>query len=687
MEPRWGSVRVKLSGMDAMAGRVHVAGISDEDISKVREASDIVSVFADRIPLRQKGRTYWCCCPFHDERTPSCQIDPSTQLFYCFGCHEGGDVFTYIMKTEDIDFPDAVRKLADRAGIEIHETGKGAVSRSYKTRLKEVCKEACEFYHLQLMRLKSPEADAARAYLGSRGLGGEVPKRWTLGFAPGRGALMAHLRGKGYSVKEMVDANVVTQYEGRSPRDRFFNRIMFPIFDDAGECIAFGGRVVGQGEPKYLNSQETPLFHKSSVLYGLDRAKAAMTSTGVALVVEGYTDVIALHEAGMTNAVATLGTALTKQHIRILSRHAGSKIVYLFDGDEAGQRAADRALGFIGETLTPEAGRKRIELCACTLPDDLDPADFVAQRGIDALREQLDAAPPLISYGIDRRIRNHDTSTAEGRAAAFAEAIAVLAPIKDSLLAKDYAVQIAGRLHVRENDALERLALLQVPREPQEEGWRSAGAGGRANAGGRAGSGNSRPAPQEAGAAGSYDEYAGYVPDDYLPADAGPAAGQQPAPAVQLSESERNRRRFEEVFVGICARHPELAGAYAEVLASTQWHAPQTSQLAERLLDIVAEQPNATAAEVVGLLTMEFPGSTRVFVAEQADTQDPETYAAFLAEELAIGDLDDAVVAYRAQLRNPGSMSSEEYDLLFQTVSALQRELVSRRIEHARSML
>ncbi len=663
-----------------------MAGISDDDIQKVREASDIVSVFADRIPLRQKGRTYWCCCPFHDENTPSCQIDPSTQLFYCFGCHEGGDVFTYIMKTEDIDFPDAVRKLADRAGIEIHETGKGAVSRSYKTRLKEVCKETCDFYHFQLMRVKSTDADAARAYLGGRELGGQVAKRWKLGFAPGRGALLNHLRQKGYSVKEMVDANVVTQYEGRAPRDRFFNRIMFPIFDDAGECIAFGGRVVGQGEPKYLNSQETPLFRKSTVLYGLDRAKAAMTSTGTALVVEGYTDVIALHEAGMTNAVATLGTALTKQHIRILSRHAGSKIVYLFDGDEAGQRAADRALGFIGDTLTPEAGRKRIELCACTLPDDLDPADFVAQRGIDALREQLDAAPPLISYGIDRRIGRFDTSSAEGRAAAFEEAIAVLAPIKDSLLAKEYAVQIAGRLHVRENDALERLSKLEVPREQSYEDQRSSGGNQRMDARGAA---SAQTASNE-GAAQAFDgrdEYEGYVPDDYLPADVGFASASQQAPMPPLSEYEKNRRRFEEVFIGLCARYPQLANAHADALATTQWHAPLHARLSERLLDIVAEQPEATASEVVGLLTMEFPHSARVFVESQADAQSPESYADFLAEELAIGDMDDAVVAYRAQLRNPGSMSSEEYDLLFQTVSALQRDLVSRRIEHARSRL
>ena len=171
-----------------------VAGISDEDIQKVRAATDLVSLFSERVPLRQRGRDFWCCCPFHDEKSPSCKIDPATQQFYCFGCHEHGDVFSFVMKTEDIDFPDAVRRLADRAHIEIHESGgRGGVSRSYKERLRGVCQETRDFYHQQLMRLKSPEADAARSYLASRGLGGQVPAHWHLGFAPGHGALMRHL--------------------------------------------------------------------------------------------------------------------------------------------------------------------------------------------------------------------------------------------------------------------------------------------------------------------------------------------------------------------------------------------------------------------------------------------------------------------------------------------------------------
>ena len=618
-----------------------MAGFSEEDIRRVREANDIVSVFADRVPLKQKGRWLWCCCPFHEEKSPSCKVDPDTQQFYCFGCHEGGDVFSYIMKSEDISFPDAVRRLAERANIPLEETGGNAVPQSYKARLKDICRETQEYYHLQLMRLKTPEADAARAYLSSRGLGGDIPKRWQLGFAPGRGALMTHLRSKGFNQKEMVDANVATAYEGRRAQDRFFNRIMFPIFDETGDAIAFGGRVVGKGEPKYLNSTDTPLFHKSNVLYGLDKAKATMAAKGVAIVVEGYTDVIALHEAGVTNAVATLGTALTKQHIRVLSRHAKKKIIYLFDGDSAGQRAADRALEFIDDSMTPEAGRKRIELCACTLPDDLDPADFVAQRGAEALQEQLDAARPLIEFGIEYRMRPFDTASAEGRASAFQAAIAVLAPIKDSLLAKDYAVQIASRLRIRENDALDQLSRLHT----------------------------AKPAS---------------------PSEREPDAAEAPVheePVIQLTEQERNRRRFEAVFIGLCARHPELAQAHADTLAQTMWHGPEHAGISDQLLAIVAGNSQTPASEIIGRITTDHPASARMFVAGGADATDPASYARFLADELSIGDMEDAIETYKAQLKRPDSMSSEEYDLLFETVAQMQKDLAARRAAHARAAL
>ncbi|MCR5582009.1 MAG: DNA primase [Eggerthellaceae bacterium] len=657
-----------------------MAGISDEDKERVRAATDIVALFSERSVMRQKGRDFWCCCPFHEEKSPSCKVDPNTQQYYCFGCHEHGDVFTYVMKTEGIEFPDAVRRLAERAGIEIKESGGPSIPRSYKERLRGVCNDTRDFYHSQLMRLKSPEADAARAYLGGRNLGGSVPKDWNLGFAPGRGALIAHLRSRGYSIKEMVDANVVVQYDGSRPRDRFFNRIMFPIHDESGQCIAFGGRVVGKGEPKYLNTNDTPLFHKSNVLFGLDKAKSRMTSTGTAIVVEGYTDVIALHESGVTNAVATLGTALTTQHIRVLSRHAGKRVIYLFDGDEAGQRATDRALGFIDESMTPEAGKHQVELLACTLPDDLDPADFVSQRGVEALQAELDAAKPLIAFGIDRHIARFDTSTAEGRTAAFADAIALLAPIKDSLLATEYAVDIAGRLHVRESDAIERLKRLTPPTRRDYSRNANGNAAGKGKGKPQAASRSAAPMP-------SAPEDPEYVPyDEYVPFEAyesGPASAPEPMPApVELSVYERNRRRYEAEFIGVCAHHPELVMSYAASLAQVAWHVPLHAQAADELLAAIAENPQLTPAELAARITSQYPEASRLLVERESDASagdDFNAYASFLSEILATGDLASQIETYRAQLSHPESLSEEESELLFETVSALQHELAERR--------
>lgn len=611
--------------------------IGESDIQKVREASDVVSIIGERSPVKQRGRDFWCCCPLHNEKTPSLKIDPAMQLWHCFGCGEGGDVFGFVMKADDLSFPEAVRKLAERAHIELADEGGRSVAGSHKARLKAVCAEAADFFHLQLMRGASPAAGAARAYLAGRGLGGSVPKTWQLGFAPGGGQLVRHLTAKGFSPREMVDANVVVDAGGKL-RDRFFNRVMFPIKDVQGDCIAFGGRVIGDGQPKYLNSQETPLFHKSQVLYGLDRAKSAMASSGVAVVTEGYTDVIALHEAGIENAVATLGTALTTRHIRLLSRHARHRIVYLFDGDAAGQRAADRALAFIDETMTPEAGRSQVELVAVTLPDDLDPADFVAQRGADALRALIDRAQPLLQYGIDRRLAAHDLMRPEGRAAALADALSVLAPIKDSLLAKDYAAQIAGRVRAREQDVLDQLARLKADR---------------------------RTVGDEPAAA---------------PVPGASAAGEGIAP--RLSSAELSRRRFEREFLSLLARHPHLALARADALAVVQWREPVHARLAQSLLATLSDDPGASAARIVTDAARDMPAAAGLLTSgTMADGADPEELAAFLAEELAIGDIEDGIAMMRARLAKPG-LDPDEHEALFESVAGMQRDLTRRKLSH-----
>ena len=609
-----------------------MAGISDEDIQKVRDANDVVAVIGERVPVKQKGRDFWCCCPLHQEKTPSFKIDPSTQLWHCFGCGEGGDVFSFIMKTEDMTFPEAVRRLAERAHIDIVEAGgRGSVPASRKARLKDICARTAEFYHTQLMRGRGAEADAARSYLASRGFGGKVPGKWCLGFAPGRGALVRHLSSLGFKADEMVAANVALDGRG-ALRDRFYNRVMFPIFDVSGDCIAFGGRVIGTGEPKYLNSQETPLFHKSQVLYGLDHAKAAMAATGVAIVVEGYTDVIALHEAGIENAVATLGTALTMRHIRVLSRHASKRIVYLFDGDAAGQRAADRALAFIDKSMTPEAGRSQVDLVAVTLPDNLDPAEFVQARGSDALRELVDDAKPLLEYGIDRRLASHNLDSAEGRARALDDCLAVLAPIKESILAKDYAVRLAGRLRLRENDVLEALAAKEPPRFQGRD-----------------------------------DEEA--------------AAAPPPRAKRALSRAERNRLRFEREFLSLAAQHPLVALAHADTLAQIQWHEEVHRLLADSILATLAENPAAAGVDIVTRATLVTPHAPRVLTGGlQREGAEPEAVGAYLAEELALGDAEEAIGALTAQLA--GWVAPEEAELLHAAIATLQMDVAARRVAH-----
>lgn len=419
--------------------------ISEQDVARVRDATDLVSLVSETVALKQKGRLFWGNCPFHGEKTPSFKIDPATQLWHCFGCTKGGDAFGFVMEAEHLEFPDAVRHLAERARIDIVEEGGSGVSSGRKERLVQACDAAAEFFHRQLTTSRGAGAKQAREYLAERGFGSEVAKRWLLGYAPpARDALVRHLTAAGFSREEMVEANLALK-DGASLKDRFFGRIMFPIADLHGRTIAFGGRVVGTGEPKYLNSQETPVFHKSGNLYALDRSRNAIVATGTAVVVEGYTDVIALHEAGIDNTVATLGTALTERHVKLLGRF-GTRVVYLFDGDEAGRRAALRAVEFLDWSITPEAASSRVTLDVALIPGGMDPADHVSAEGAESMRALIEGARPLLEFAIDAHLARHDLSRPEGRTAALADAAALLTPVRESLLGKDYMGYIAGKL-------------------------------------------------------------------------------------------------------------------------------------------------------------------------------------------------------------------------------------------------
>lgn len=443
--------------------------ISDDDVQRVRDATDLVSLVSETVVLKKKGRLFWGNCPFHGEKTPSFKIDPGTDLWHCFGCGLGGDAFGYVMRTENLEFPDAVRRLADRAHIEIVEEGGGGLPAGRKERLIAACEAATDFFHKNLTAGKSPGAQQAREYLKHRGFGIDVAKRWRLGYAPsGKDEMTRALLAQGFTREELVEANITLAVERGALKDRFFGRIMFPITDLSGRVIAFGGRVVGEGHPKYLNSNETPIFHKSSNMYGIDRARNEIVTSGTAVVVEGYTDVIALAEQGIGFVVATLGTALTERHVKLLGRFA-KRVVYLFDGDEAGLRAANRAAEFIDATATPEAGNARVDLGVTVIPDGMDPADFVSAKGADAMRALIDDAQPLLRFVIDQRISAHDLSRPEGKSAALADAVQPLAAVRGSILAQEYVSYIASRLLTTPEFVQRALAGVQVQRTRTEE--------------------------------------------------------------------------------------------------------------------------------------------------------------------------------------------------------------------------
>ena len=422
--------------------------ITDEDKERVRQATDMLQLVGETVELRQKGHDWWGCCPFHHEKSPSFHVNPTTGLWKCFGCGEGGDVFAYVMKRESLSFPDAIRYLADRAGIELSEERGRSRRGPKRARLMDCMAEARDYYELILMRGRGEGPDAARRYLAGRGFGSDVCKRWHLGYAGGHGALVGDLHAKGFTDQEILGDNLATSGRG-GIRDRFFDRVMFPICDEQGHPIAFGGRVLTDAKPKYLNTTDTPIFKKGKHLFAFDRAKDAMVSEGTAIVCEGYTDVISMHEAGFTNAVAALGTALTLDHVRMIERFAKRRIICMFDGDAAGQRAAERSLQFVDKTA--------LEFLCVVLPGGQDPAEFLADHGADELRKQLDGARPLVEFVFRKRLEGYDLDVPGQRAKALDDLAGVLAPLKGSLALDEMAQQLAGLTRTDKAEVLRRV--------------------------------------------------------------------------------------------------------------------------------------------------------------------------------------------------------------------------------------
>jgi DNA primase len=389
--------------------------IPEEKIQEIRERLDIVEVVSSYLPLKRSGANHQGLCPFHGEKTPSFNVNAPRQIFHCFGCGVGGNVFSFLMRIEGLSFPEAVRRLGERVGVEVEEETLSPVEekrREEAERLVRINEVAADFYHRIL--LEEPEGAAARRYLRERGYNGEAARRFRLGYAPERwDALAKHLETKGFEpalVREKLGL-VRPGRDGRSDYDLFRRRLLFPISDSRGQVVAFGGRVLDDSLPKYINSPESPVYHKGRTLYGLYQAKEGMRQTGEGIVVEGYFDQMALDRAGFGNAVATCGTALTAEHARVLKRYA-KRLLLLFDQDSAGQKATFRAM----EALLPEG----FAVAVVALEAGEDPDSFLRKRGTEAFRARMQGARPALEVFMEAVLAACGDSV-EGRARAVEE--------------------------------------------------------------------------------------------------------------------------------------------------------------------------------------------------------------------------------------------------------------------------
>jgi len=471
-----------------MAGRIR-----DEDIALVRERSAVDEVVGEYLQLRNAGGgSLKGLCPFHDEKTPSFNVTPARGLWYCFSCTEGGDVIKFVQRIDNLGFAEAVERLAARAGIELRYEQGGTVpgrEHSHRRRLIEAHRAAAEFY---LERVATAGASSARAFLSSRGFAEPDWARFGVGYAPAEwDALARHLRGRGFTDDELLRGGLARQGR-RGPIDMFRNRLIWPIRDLTGDVIAFGARKLAEeDEPKYLNTPETPLFKKSAVLYGADLAKRDISQRRQAVIVEGYTDVMACHLSGLTTAVATSGTSFGEGHIKILRRllldsdKFRGEVIFTFDGDAAGQRAVGKAFAFESDFVT--------QMMCAVQPDGLDPCDLRLKHGDAAVRDLVAQRVPVYEFAIRSELRKHNLDTNEGRLAALDAAAAIIGRIKDYGLRDRYAVNLDRWLGMMDEDFVLARVRAQAPSGPgSRRSGRPAG-DGRANINGRPQRGTGRP--------------------------------------------------------------------------------------------------------------------------------------------------------------------------------------------------
>jgi DNA primase len=419
-------------------------------VDEVRAAADIVKVVGDYVKLRKAGANYMGLCPFHQEKTPSFAVHPAKQIFHCFGCGVGGDVFKFVMMIDNLTFPEALRRLGEKVGITISETFGDATydaNAQVRAALYKLHEAAAKFFSSQLGG--TAEGRLARAYLEDRGLSDEVVGRFRMGYAPGDGQALTRHLSAGYESELLEKSGLVVRDAERNRHyDRFRRRIVFPIANDSGKVVAFAGRALGDEQPKYLNSPETPIFTKGRVLYHLDRAAQAIRKLDYAILVEGYMDCIAVASSGIESVVASCGTSLTEGQIRLLARYT-RRVVVNYDPDSAGVAATERSLALLLE--------EGFEAKVLALPRGLDPDSFIRKQGSGRYRELLAGAPSYIDYLTDRAVATHGLSTPEGKVGAANVVMPYLARVPNPMLRAELANRLAERLHLDERLLQEEL--------------------------------------------------------------------------------------------------------------------------------------------------------------------------------------------------------------------------------------
>lgn len=548
-----------------MAGRVRT-----EDVALVRERVRVDAVIGEVVTLRSAGAgSLKGLCPFHDERSPSFHVTPARGLYYCFGCGEGGDVVDFLMKHDHLTFTEAIEKLADRAGVTLrYEDGVGP-SRTgpNRQRLAQANKIAAAHY---VRALGSPEASIGRQFLTERGFDAAACEHFGVGFAPKSwDGLLAHLRSAGFTDAEILAAGLASQGQ-RGTYDRFRGRLVWPIRDAAGDVLGFGARKLFDDDegPKYLNTPETPLYKKSQVLYGIDLARRDIGKLKQVVIVEGYTDVMAAHLAGVTTAVATCGTAFGSDHASLLRRYLmdddtfGGEVVFTFDGDAAGQKAALRAFEgdqrFVAQTFVAIS------------PDNMDPCELRLASGDAAVRELVASRTPLFAFAIRSAVAGFDLTTAEGRVAAVRKAAPLVARIRDQALRPEYSRLLSGWVGVPEREV--RAAVTAAGR---------AGAASRAggSSGGSAGAGGGSGGGSGAGSGG-----AGAAPDDRAPK----GGSAPPAPDAAPERAPRPNPRDPGLFVEreslkCVLQVPDLVGDWFDSVQPGSFRHPRYAEVQQAL--------------------------------------------------------------------------------------------------------